>query len=338
MSNMRQSICCHDPRIGWPGAVSVEHSESHAKPWRIPFTDAGLYPQGVREKAVDPSGVRIGLLSDSRTIAIHISPRETDCILDLTLSGRIETTLCVPAGETVAEFHVPVQGMNAVEIWFPTKESVQLRKIEIDSNAVLEEWRDTRPRWITYGSSITQCGAAASPAQTWPAIVAREKKLNLMSLGFGGQCHADPEVFRLIRDMPADFISMCLGINIYGGKSLNGRSFGPAVIGGIRTVREGHPAIPIVICSPIFSRCRETTPNAVEMTLVTMREQIKETVETLRNRGDKNLFYVDGLRLFGQDLAEFLPDDLHPNAEGYRRLGKNFIDAVFGENGLEITL
>jgi lysophospholipase L1-like esterase len=45
--------------------------------------------------------------------------------------------------------------------------------------------------------------------------------------------------------------------------------------------------------------------------------------------GDANLHYLDGLTLFGADDAGDLPDDLHPNPEGYIRMGHRFADAVF---------
>jgi lysophospholipase L1-like esterase len=37
---------------------------------------------------------------------------------------------------------------------------------------------------------------------------------------------------------------------------------------------------------------------------------------------------VDGLSLFGPDLVSLLPDNVHPNAEGYQALGKNFLREV----------
>ena len=52
----------------------------------------------------------------------------------------------------------------------------------IDAGAKLELLMDPQPRWLVYGSSITQCGTAASPTETWPAIVARAKGLNHTNL------------------------------------------------------------------------------------------------------------------------------------------------------------
>ena len=67
-----------------------------------------------------------------------------------------------------------------------------------------------------------------------------------------------------------------------------------------------------------------------------MRIEVREAVESFRRRGDANLYYVDGLTLFGKDLAHLLPDNLHPNAEGYRRMGENFRKEVFEVQGVVV--
>ena len=219
-------------------------------------------------------------------------------------------------------------GEKLIELWLPQFGQFQLRSLEIDDGATLETFTDTRPRWITYGSSITQCRAAASPTQTWPAVVARTHGLNLTCLGYGGQCHLDAMVARMIRDLPADYISMCLGINIQGASSLGPRTFRPAIIGAVQIVREKHPDIPIVLMSPICCPPREANPNTVGFHLKGMREEVQAAAEALQAHGDTQIHYVDGLSVFGADFVHLLPDDLHPDAEGYRVMGKNFVNVV----------
>ena len=90
------------------------------------------------------------------------------------------------------------------------------------------------------------------------------------------------------------------------------------------------------MCSPIWGHDRETTPNAVGLTLQQMRVEVREAVESFRQRGDDNIYYVDGLKLFGEELAHLLPDNLHPNAEGYRRMGENFLKEVFEVQGVTV--
>ena len=63
-------------------------------------------------------------------------------------------------------------------------------------------------------------------------------------------------------------------------------------------------------------------------TLSAMRSEVAEAVSIMQGRGDRNLHYVDGLQLFGPEMAHMLPDDLHPDAEGYQAMGRNFVEKV----------
>lgn len=45
--------------------------------------------------------------------------------------------------------------------------------------------------------------------------------------------------------------------------------------------------------------------------------------------GDNALRYVDGLRIFGLDLAaDYLPDQLHPNADAQEIIARNVVAHV----------
>jgi lysophospholipase L1-like esterase len=232
------------------------------------------------------------------------------------------------AGKDSFRFEGLPEGEKQIELWLPQFGEFRLRSLELSDDASFDSRLDFRPRWVTYGSSITQCRAAASPTQTWPAVVARKNDLNLTCLGYGGQCHLDPMIARMMRDLSADYLSMCVGINIYGAASLSERTFRPGICAFVRIVREKHPDTPFVVMSPIFSPPREEKPNAVGFTLKVMRQEVAQAVEDLRAFGDRNVYYVDGLEVFGADLAHLLPDELHPNAEGYRRMGENFSRVV----------
>ena len=132
----------------------------------------------------------------------------------------------------------------------------------------------------------------------------------------------------MIRDLPADFISMKVGINIQGNGSLNLRTFRPAIIGFIEIVREKHPDTPLAVVSPIYSPPREETLNAVGFSLQGMRQEVAAAVTAIQAHGDSNVHYVDGLKLFGPEYAHLLPDQLHPDSEGYKILGQNFLRKV----------
>ena len=80
--------------------------------------------------------------------------------------------------------------------------------------------------------------------------------------------------------------------------------------------------------SPIFATNREENKNPVGFNLQIMREEVQSAAEALISNGDENVHYVSGLDIFGSEYIELLPDDVHPDAEGYRVMGKNFATKV----------
>ena len=315
------------PQLTWQGAVSLQKTEDWVMPWRTPHPMHVLFPEPLLERSAMPAGVRISFRSNTTQVSGNIVAQNESGLLDLCCDGEIVASLDLTQKDNF-DFDGLSDGEKLIELWLPQFGSFQLRSLEIDDGATLQPFTDAHPRWVTYGSSITQCRTAASPTQTWPAIVARQHGLSLTCLGYGGQCHLDAMVARMIRDLPADYISMCLGINIQGASSLGPRAFRPAIIGAVQIVREKHPDIPLVLMSPICSPPREENPNAVGFHLKGMREEVQAAAEALQSHGDRHVHYVDGLSVFGSDYTHLLPDALHPDAEGYRVMGKNFITEV----------
>ena len=80
--------------------------------------------------------------------------------------------------------------------------------------------------------------------------------------------------------------------------------------------------------SPIYCPNREENPNAVGFNLQKMREEVEAAAYAIQSYGDNNVHYVNGLDVFGSDNVDLLPDNLHPDAEGYRVMGNNFVDVV----------
>ncbi|MEZ4868893.1 MAG: SGNH/GDSL hydrolase family protein [Caldilineaceae bacterium] len=321
-------LCPNDPHLSWAGAISLQESDAWTMPWRLPYAQRDLFPPvELQARTAMAAGVRLTFVSNTRTVTGAIEPFPELSPIDLCCDGKFIGSVPLDGQDRFYFADLPA-GEKVIELWLPQFGEFRLKSLTLDTGATVSAYTDTRPRWITYGSSITQCRTAASPTQTWPALVAQARNFNLTCLGFGGQCHLDPMLARLIRDLPADYLSICVGINIYGAASLSPRTFRPAIIGFVQLVREKHPDTPFAVLSPIVSPPRETTPNAVGFTLAAMREEVAAAVAALQAAGDRHLHYVNGLEIFGASYAHLLPDDLHPDAEGYRVMGRHFTEKV----------
>jgi hypothetical protein len=313
----------NDPQLAWHGHVSLEQTNLYTRPWRIPFAEKVLFHELLQVAAATQAGVRLCFQSNTHRISGKVLPLKKARNIDLYIDGSFFATADVTDESTFTFDDLPA-GEKQLELWLPQRSDFALEFLEIDDDSTLKSLEDTRPKWVTYGSSITHCGEAASPSFTWPGVVARGRDLNLTCLGYGGQCHLDIQIGRMMRDLPADYLSICAGINIYSG-SLSARTFGPNLIGFVQLLREKHPETPLALISPIYSFDRETTKNVVGWTLQDYREAVAEAAQILQDNGDKNIVYVNGLDLFNDDLGHLMPDNLHPNAEGYKTLGENFL-------------
>ncbi|MDF3130136.1 SGNH/GDSL hydrolase family protein [Kiritimatiellaeota bacterium B1221] len=310
------------------GAISLEQGENWVRPWRMNFADKVLFEESHGElilKMGDPAGIRVSFHTDSPYVELEVAnPNETDTsrLYDLVADGEYISSATVNLENNRVRFDpLPEDASKRLEIWLPMAGKIQLKSLITAEGSSLSPLEDTRLRWVTYGSSITQCNASFSPSRTWPATAARAKDLQLTCLGFGGQCHIDSMIGRQIRDIPADIITLKLGINVYGRGSLNERSFAPAIVGMVQTIREKHPTTPIGLVTAIHGCNRETEKNISGMTLESYREQLRRAYQALKAHGDPHIFLFEGTGLLDKSLAHLLPDDLHPNGEGYEHMG-----------------
>jgi lysophospholipase L1-like esterase len=316
------------------GAVSVDANDKFVMPWRLPFDEQDLFYDTLVERASMPAGVRLVFVSDTTQIELDVELPEAQAPYDLLVDAALHQRVDVSKTDGTVRFGDLPAGEHRLEIYLPLGMPARINALRIDAGASVKPWHDDRPRWITYGSSITHARQAAGPSEAWPAMVANRFGLNLTCLGYGGNCHLEPMVARMIRDLPADYISLCLGINVQGKGSLNERTFRSAVIGLIAIIRERHARTPMAVVSPICSPPRETEPGACGLSLADMRREIVEAVDRLRRHGDEHLHYISGLDLFGPDFVHHMPDQLHPDAQGQHALADQYAKTVMPAFGL----
>lgn len=363
------------------GALDLDRSATGIGPRRLPAWTRPQLPSIVTDVIVKmPSGVRLRMRTDTTTIELDVqltllqmlprplAPAVFDLVVDGELVAQSPTTTgnvlgidprdaanisFEEGGATTIRFDGLAPGSKVIELWLPHASTMELQALRVDDGATVEPAPSDRRRWIHHGSSISHCLEASSPTRTWPAVAASLGGVDLLSLGFGGECMLDPYVARTIRDLPADRISLKLGINLVNGDTMRERTFGPAVHGFLDTIRDGHPDTPLLVVSPIWCPPAEDHPGptvpgpdgrshvvsgledlrATCLTLTKIRRTLADIVRVRRDLGDANLHHLDGLELFGPADAADLPDDLHPNAAGYVRMGERFAAFAFAGGG-----
>lgn len=172
--------------------------ELDALPTKRVYPGAPPRPDGVYDLVVD--GVLAGQASLAEGNAL---------ITDLaTWTSRLEPG---PAG--TVRFTGLAGGAKDVELWLPHNEVTEV--IALRTDAAVEPAPDRGRRvWLHHGSSISHGSNADHPTGTWPAVAAALGGVELINLGLGGNALLDPFTAWTMRDVPADLISVKLGINL----------------------------------------------------------------------------------------------------------------------------
>ncbi|MGW3070815.1 GDSL-type esterase/lipase family protein [Streptomyces sp. NPDC001130] len=362
------------------GALDLERTQAGVMPRRLPaWTKEQYQDPSVYGVTVMPSGVRLVFRTDARELEFEVltstgqldtdsRPRPTG-MLELLVDGAPAGCRQAPMGNVVqmagpgtAQRLVPGEpgtvrfaglptGMKNVELWLPQQTPTELVALRADGE-VLAPLPDGRRRWVHHGSSISHCLEADGPTGTWPVVAASLGGVEVINLSQAGNAMLDPYVARTIRDMPADLISLKVGVNIVGLATFRLRTFGPAVHGFLDTIRDGHPDTPLLLMSPVSCPALEETPGPTAMgpdgkitalgdpadvargalSLTVVRDELARIVAARRAR-DPHLHYLDGRELLGPHEVDDLADGLHPTAAAYRRMGKRFAAHAFADDG-----
>ncbi|HVF10547.1 MAG TPA: SGNH/GDSL hydrolase family protein [Abditibacteriaceae bacterium] len=180
----------------------------------------------------------------------------------------------------------------------------------------------TDKRVIVYGTSITQGGCACRPGMATSNILSRYLNVEFINLGFSGSGKGEPEMARNMAEIARPG---CFVLDYEGNAGAAGvrQTFAEF----IRILREAHPAVPILAVSAI-RYAHETVDPAAPQKRMETRDFQRQTIETLREQGDKNLCFFDGGELLGSDYDECTVDGVHPTDLGFMRMA----------NGLAPTL
>lgn len=227
-------------------------------------------------------------------------------------TNTVDLVSGIPAGTREYMMYLPLyNGVSSVEIGLPNSSKLAHPP---------ERPEDHAKPIVFYGTSITHGACASRPGMPHPSILGRKLERPIINLGFSGNGRMETEVAELIAEIDAAvFILDCLP-NINADVVLERTK--PC----IEILRAAHPNTPILLVedrsySDAFLRTSKRERNE------TSRAALRKVFEQLISEGDKNLYYLHGDHLLGDD-NEGTVDSSHPTDLGFMRQADAFEEVL----------
>ena len=229
------------------------------------------------------------------------------------------------AGENAAIlFNEIPKGKREYLLYLPLYNGVKSVQIGVPKDSFLERAADypaaqSKPI-VFYGTSITQGGCASRPGMVHTAIVGRKLHRPIINLGFSGNGKLELPMAELLVELDAAvYVLDCL-------PNLKESDVAERTKPFVLRLRQSRPETPILLVedrnysnSFLFPAQRQTN----EGNQVALRAAYNE----LQAAGVKNLYYLEGKHLLGED-NEGTVDGSHPTDLGFSRQAEVFREAL----------
>lgn len=206
-------------------------------------------------------------------------------------------------------------GRREYLLYLPLYNGTHFVEVGVPSGATMQKaglWGDTpRKPMLFYGTSILHGACASRPGMVHSAILGRRFHFPHINLGFSGNGTMELEVADLLAQLdPSVYVLDCL-------PNMDAKEVTERVEPFVRKLRAAHPATPIVLVedrsyadSFLVASKRERNDSS--------RAALKAAYDRLRQAGVKELHYLKGANLLGDD-GEGTVDSSHPNDLGFMR-------------------
>ena len=202
--------------------------------------------------------------------------------------------------------------MQEYTIYLPCYGNIYSLEFGFPEDATVEKASEyTIKEPIVYlGSSITQGGCAQRPGLQFQAFVERNLDADFINLGFSGSCWAEKELMEYISTL-----TMSAFVYDYDHNSPSVEYYDESHLRGYKIIREANPDLPIILLSRGDLKLNSEDD-------ISKRIIVQKTYHYAIEKGDKNVYYIDGYSLFeGTDHSECTTDGCHPNDIGMKRMG-----------------
>jgi len=211
-------------------------------------------------------------------------------------------------------YDLPEKQMDALHVLnFPLYASVEEILIGIDEDANIQPELKLFPnsgKIVFYGTSITQGGCASRPGMSYTNIVSRHLGYECLNFGFSGNGKGHSEIAEILAN-----INQVKAYVINYEANVNFEDLKRTLPAFIDRIRKRYIEVPIIIMSKI-KMYKEIHSKVEEKAEKSIRDFQKSFVKT-RSKEDKNIYYVDGRLLLGNDEDEKTVDGVHPTDYGF---------------------
>jgi len=300
---------------------------------RLPAKPASPLPQAVDSLANCTAGGQIRFQTDSKRVSVRVRlsgpanmchmPSTGQCGFDCYIGPPRAQRYCGTAKYDHTQlsyectlFERARTEMCNVTLNFPLYQGVEEVSVGLEPGSAVEPPLPFRGDGcvVAYGTSITQGGCACRPGMAYTNILSRRLNIEFVNLGFSGSGRGEPEVARTIAEVanPACFI-LDYEANAGGEVLFN------TLPEFIRILRAAHRRVPILVVSRIAFAWDAYDEGALR-DRIRRRDFQRETVEDLRSKGDRQIFFHDGSEMLGADFDECTVDGVHPTDLGFIRM------------------
>lgn len=232
-----------------------------------------------------------------------------------------------PTGQTndVTLMDKLIPGKREYLLYLPLYNGTKYVELGVPTNAVIEKappWGDgVRKPIVFYGTSILQGLAASRAGMVHSAILQRRFNWPVINLGFSGNGKMEPEMADLLAELdPSVYVIDCL-------PNMVADEIKERVEPLVHKLRAAHPDVPIVLVEDRTMQGAFLTAGQMEWYHLKDRAELKAAYDRLQQAGVKNLYYIPGEHLLGDD-GEGTTDGSHPNDLGFMRQAEVFAKAL----------
>ena len=299
---------------------------------RLPAKAEGVVRKPVWDLSRDSAGMCVRFVTDATEIharwvlteAWLYQPNATAiCVSGLDLYVKTDEgwhwlAVGIPQSQTndVTLIKNLLPGRREYLLYLPLYNGVKSVAVGVMTNAIIEKapaWgRGERKPIVFYGTSILQGLSASRPGMVYSAILQRKFNWPVINLGFSGNGKMESEMADLLAELNASvYVIDCLPNMVADEIKERAEPL-------VRKLRAAHPQTPIVLVEDRTLQNAFLVAGQMEYYHLKDRAELKAAFERLQKEGVKNLFYIPGEHLFGDD-GEATADGSHPSDLGFMR-------------------